>query len=176
MNVRIHENLRDLLVDIGSVRQAIRNPNNGDVEAIAQSIEMNGFAVPILARRDTREIIVGNHRYAAMLSLGADRIPVIWLDMNDEQATRLLLADNRTARLGRDDPAMLVELLDELHATPAALIGTGWEQDDLDRLHDLLTAPLDLSDEAGDARQNRAGAVMTCPNCGHQWGPGLGAA
>jgi len=60
-----------MLVDIETVKQADRNPNQGDVDAIAESIVLNGYAVPVIARRDTREIIAGNHRYAALLSLGA---------------------------------------------------------------------------------------------------------
>lgn len=41
-----------------------------------------------------------------------------------------MVADNRTARLGRDDPALLLELLDDLYATDRGLLGTGYEYDD----------------------------------------------
>lgn len=162
-----------MLVDIETVKQADRNPNMGDVEAIAESIVLNGFAVPVVARRDTRELIAGNHRYAALLSLGATSIPVIWVDMNDEQAARFLLADNRTSRLGRSDLALLSEVLDELNTSRHGLLGTGYTSEDLTRFHELVENPLTFGPDH-DARQ-RVGAksVFECPQCGHRWGPGL---
>jgi len=171
--VRFHDDVREMLVDIETVKQADRNPNQGDVEAIAESIVLNGYAVPVIARRDTREIIAGNHRYAALLSLGATLIPVIWVDMNDEQAARFLLADNRTARLGRDDLGLLAAVLDELDASRHGLLGTGYTHEDLSRFHQIIENPLSF-DSGNDARQ-RVGAksVFECPECGHRWGPGL---
>lgn len=175
--VRFHESVRDLLVPIEQVRQADRNPNAGDVEAIAESIEINGYVVPVIARRDTREIIAGNHRYAALHMLGANQIPVIWVDMTDEQAMRYLVADNRTTRLGTDDVGLLVELLDELSASEQALFGTGYDEDALERLHELAREPLSLEDLLPDAEpdavQRRGhGAEITCPECGHTFSLG----
>ncbi len=176
--VRYHESVRDLLVPIENVRQADRNPNAGDVEAIAESIEVNGYVVPVIARRDTHEIIAGNHRYAALHSLGATQIPVIWVDMTDEQATRYLIADNRTTRLGTDDIGLLVELLDELSDSELNLFGTGYDADALERLHELATEPLSLDDlmghqEGPDAVQRRGhGGEITCPECGHTFALG----
>lgn len=168
MAVRFHESVVDLLVPIEHVRQADRNPNAGDVDMIAESIEVNGYVVPVIARRDTREIVAGNHRYAALLSLGATQIPVIWVDMTDEQAMRYLLADNRTTRAGMDDIGLLTEILDELSATEVGLFGTGFTQVSLERLHELTVSPLSLDDLTGEepgARQHHSSDI-TCPECG----------
>lgn len=167
--VRFHESVRDLLVPIEHMRQADRNPNAGDVEAIAESIEINGYVVPVIARRDTHEIIAGNHRYAALLSLGATQIPVIWVDMSDEQAARYLVTDNRTTRLGKDDLGLLVEILDELHTSDLGLFGTGFSDEEYERLVEIAAQPLDLgaSDaEESDAVQRRGMSDITCPECG----------
>lgn len=175
--VRFAPGVRALLVDIGDVRAADRNPNNGDVDAIAESIVINGFQVPVIARADTHEIVAGNHRYYALLRLGADQIPVIWTEMDDAAAMRFLIADNRLARLGRDDPSMLLEMLHEVAgAAPFGLAGTGWSSTDLDYLTELTGGPLDLELEERDldaeaaqfARQR--GRAIICPSCGHEFG------
>jgi len=118
------------------------NANNGDVEAISESIEVNGFFAPLLVQRSSGFILVGNHRFVAALTLGTTSMPVIYLDVDDNHAKRIMLADNRTARLGMDDEAQLVELLDELYATDIGLGGTGYDYRDLERLHAVVDEPL----------------------------------
>jgi hypothetical protein len=169
--LRFVDGVRALLEPVENVTPAIRNPNNGDVDKIAESIAINGYRVPIIVREGTNEIICGNHRYYAVLSLGGDQIPVIRQPFTDEQAMRFLVADNRTARLGRDDPSMLLEILDELRVdTPAGLFGTGFDVEDVDRLRELIDSPFAGGDFAPQRGRN---VVHTCPQCGHQWGPGL---
>jgi hypothetical protein len=178
--VRFPAGVTDLLSPIGDVKPADRNPNNGDVDAICESIVINGFQVPVIARRDTGEIVAGNHRYYALLRLGATQVPVIWTDMDDTAASRFLIADNRLARLGRDDPAQLLEILREVQsATPIGLAGTGYDTEFIDYLTDVIGGPLDLSleddrdleAEASEFARQRARS-LTCPECGHEFTPG----
>jgi len=77
--------------------------------------------------------------------------------VDDEAALRILLADNRTARLGSDNEAALAELLTELAGTERGLAGTGFDGDDLDTLlndlagqagTELLTDPDEIPDNA----------------------------
>lgn len=173
MNVRIAEEIRDLLVDIETVHQYPGNPNSGDIDAVAESIEVNGFYSPILVQASTGYIVAGNTRYAAMLSLGATMIPARLVEMSDEQAKRILVVDNRTNRLGRDDDAALAELLDDLSGTDIRLLGTGFIPDDLDRLHTLLDEPLVIDIEEArpvEGAKQHAAAPITCPACGHEFG------
>jgi hypothetical protein len=123
-----------------------QNPNQGDLGVIAESIRTNGFFTPLIASRASGFILIGNHRFAAGRELGLETFPVHYLeDLTPEQERRILLADNRTARLGADDPNQLAKLLAELSRTPAGLFGTGYDGDDLDH---LLT---DLSRSAATA-------------------------
>jgi hypothetical protein len=110
------------------------NVNEGDVGAIAESIQTNGFYGSVIAQRSSGTIIAGEHRWRAAQATGGETVPVIWLDVDDEQARRIRLVDNRTTRLGRDDPAALADLLRELSSTSAGLAGTGFDGDDLDDL------------------------------------------
>ena len=131
-------------VDVEAIFQHPDNANNGDIDAIEESIEVNGFFAPILVQRSTGYILAGNHRYFAAYRLGARQVPVIYLDVDDERAKRIMLADNRTARLGHDDEALLADALRDLYATDVGLAGTGYHQPDLERLLKDLNEPLDF--------------------------------
>jgi DNA modification methylase len=67
-------------------------------------------------------------------------VPVIWVDVDDETAVRVLLADNRTNDVASYDNAVLAEILTELANGPG-LEGTGYDGDDLDQI---------IGDLAGD--------------------------
>ena len=116
-----------------------RNANHGDFGAIQESIGANGFYGTIVANKRTGHILAGNHRYAVAKSSAMETIPVSWVDVSQEEEIRILVADNRTTRLGQDDNAVLSEILAELAATDKGLIGTGFDGDDLDRLISDLT-------------------------------------
>lgn len=165
---RYHTALEPLMVPIESVQQYPDNPNGNDLDEVMQIIQVNGFTTPVLVQTSTGYIVDGNHRYQAVLALGATRIPVIWLDIDDEEAARMVVEHNRLARLGKDDDAILAGLLDSLAETERGLAGTGYTENYLQWLHDSLESPLDF-DESEFAKQNTAREI-TCPACGHQWG------
>lgn len=144
--VRYHPDLEPLLIAITNVEPHPDNPNNGDLDAVAVSIEVNGMYRPIYAQKSTRHIVAGNTTYAACLALDATTIPVVWLDITDEQATRILLADNKTAALAVRDPALETALLLGLEPSDLGLQGTGYTADDLDTLKKLTNTPIDDDD------------------------------
>jgi hypothetical protein len=134
--VRYHSTAATLLEDASLVKPYAANPRNGDVEAIIASIRENGCYRPIYAWRETGEILAGNHTYAALLELGETTIPIAWIEAPDLNAARkIVLADNRTADMGRYDEALLLE---ELRALDGDLEGTGYLPDDLDNIAALL--------------------------------------
>lgn len=135
--VTFHEDLENLLVPIDRVTQHPDNPRNGDVAAIAESIEINGFIAPVIAQRSTGYILAGNHRYQALLGLGAEVIPVVWVNVDQTAAKRYLLADNRTSDLGIYDNSNLVSILTELDDLDS-LLGSGYTSMDLEQLRTLL--------------------------------------
>lgn len=96
------------------------NPRRGDVEAVASSIQSNGFYGAIVAQRSTRYVLAGNHRLRAARALGMTEVPVIWLDCDDDRAKRILIADNRSSDLATWDNPTLIALLksfDDLEGT-----------------------------------------------------------
>jgi len=125
-HVRYHPALRDLLEPIERVTPHPDNPSNGDEEEIEGSIEANGMYRPVEAQLSTGHILAGNTTYAACLSLGASEIPVIWLDVDDETALRILIGDNEIARKAWVDPGLLNPHLELLQRTAKGLVGTGF--------------------------------------------------
>lgn len=106
------------------------NARRGDIAAIAESLRENRQFLPLVVQRSTGHILKGNQTFQAAVSMGWGQIDVVYVDVDDRRATKILLADNRTADLGsyEDDPlATLLSGLDDF-------IGTGYCQDDLDAL------------------------------------------
>lgn len=125
---------------IDAIRPHPRNPRQGDIGAIHHSIQNNGFYGTIIAQRSTGYILAGNHRWQAAQQTQATQVPVTWVDVDDDHALRILLADNRTNDLATYNDHALAEILEGLRNDTGTLDGTGYNDDDLD---DLLA---DLND------------------------------
>ena len=125
----------------------------GDVGAIEESIKQNGFFGACVVQKSTRFILAGNHRYLAAREAGLGDVPVLWVDVDDDRALRILLVDNRTNDEASYNREALAELLSEL-AGNSDLLGTGYDASDLDNLiKDLAgnTGSDSGSDSAGDS-------------------------
>ena len=119
-----------------------RNARRGDVDAIARSLHVNGQYKPIVVNRGTltgrpNEVLAGNHTLLGARDLGWSSIDCYVIDVDDEAATRINIADNRTSQLGGFDNAELAALLD----TFEDLEGTGYTGQELEDLHALITPP-----------------------------------
>lgn len=140
-----------------------RNPRRGDIGAIYESIRENGFYGAVVAQKSTGYILAGNHRYQAAQQAGAQKIPVIWVDVDDERAIKILLADNRTNDLATYDDNVLTELLQELAGGPG-LDGTGFDNDALDELLNELSTSLNDSASAAEQKYTpKVGALIYEP-------------
>jgi DNA modification methylase len=122
------------LVATETLKKHPRNVNRGDLVAIEGSIAENGFYGAIVAQRSTGHILAGNHRFDAAVAAGMANVPVTWVDVDDDRALRILLADNRTTRLGHDDQEALAALLQEILTDTDTLAGTGFDEAALDAL------------------------------------------
>lgn len=133
-----------LQVDVVPVSDLLPYPGNarrGDVAAVKESLRVNGLFRPLVVRAETMHVLAGNHTLQALRELAGEddrwtEVPVTFLrDLTDEQARRVVLADNRTSDLATYDDQALLDLLRELGDD---LSGTGYVQDDLAVLESLL--------------------------------------
>lgn len=104
------------------------NPRRGNLEVIKASIQKNGFYGAVVAQKSSRRILVGNHRWQAAKELKHKTVPVIWVDVDDATALRILLVDNRANDLADDNTHDLALMLERLGAD--ALDGTGYTRED----------------------------------------------
>jgi ParB-like chromosome segregation protein Spo0J len=79
------------LVGIDTVRPHPRNVNEGNVVAIAQSMKANGFYGALRVQRSSGHICAGNHSWLAAKEIGLKQVPVIFLDISDDAALRVML-------------------------------------------------------------------------------------
>lgn len=124
-----------------------KNPRRGDVDAIAESLKARGQYRPIVVNIGTHashdyEILAGNHTYLAAKKLGWKTIQATTVDVDDDQAAQIVLADNRLADLGGYDDETLSALLSDV----SSLDGLGWSQDDVDELAAALEPERDNSE------------------------------
>ena len=119
------------------------NPKRGDTAAIEASLMVNSQYRPLTVNLGTHtgrpmEVLKGNHTLTAIRNL-AERKPddprwqtvQIWqVDVDDDRAARIVVADNRTHAKGTTNEEKLLALLEPLDD----LDGTGYDLDDLKAL------------------------------------------
>jgi hypothetical protein len=98
-------------VDVATLKHHPDNPRIGDVDAIAASIEANGWFGTLVVQKSTRFILVGNHSFDAAVGLGFTELPVQFIDCDDDRALRVMLASNRSADLAEYNDEQLDKLL-----------------------------------------------------------------
>jgi len=137
------------------------NPRIGNISALRASLEANKQFSPLVVQRSTGYILQGNHTYAAAKLLGWEQIDVVYVDVGDTEAKRIVLASNRIADLGSYNDAMLANLLQELVDDDASLLqGTGYEKDDVDGLLDATVTDIDIPvDVDGSEREATRAAI-----------------
>lgn len=138
--------------DIDDLGMFHKNPRVGNVEKIADSLDTSGQFKPIIVNVGTHtgrenEILAGNHTYLAAKRLGWNTIYVAFVDVDETTATKINLADNRTADEGGYDDTLLAELL----ASLPDISGTGFEQEEVSKLLDSID--LDISEAIEDAAE-----------------------
>lgn len=118
-----------------------RNPRRGNVQAIKDSLRAHGQYKPIVLNLGTHtgramEVLAGNHTVIAFRDLQQeepeeDRWRLLTgyvIDVDEDEAKRIVLVDNRTPELGQGyDNDVLTDLLGSL----GDLTGTGYTDDDL---------------------------------------------
>lgn len=150
-----------------------RNPRRGDVAKIAESLRRHGQFRAIVVNEGTLtgrpwEVLAGNHTLMAARSLDWERIDAAIVDVSEEDAAAIVLADNRLADIGDYDNTDLADLLESLNGD---YLGTGYDDAFLDDLHDLLNPPDSadaLTPPDGDKYDRQFAVTVICNDEEHQ--------
>jgi len=139
------------LVAVGALRHHPENARRGNAKVVRESIRENGWYGAIIVQRSTGFVLVGNTRLDAAIAEGRREIPVIYADVDDARARRIMLADNRTSDLAEYEDESLAELLRKISAEEAGFAGTGFAGTGFDdaALAELLerTGPTLIADD-----------------------------
>ena len=99
---------------IGEVAAWPRNPKDHTaehVEAIRASLDRFGWAAPLVANSRTGQLVAGHGRLLAALERRDEFVPVRWIDLSEDDAELLALADNRLNEIGGYREEKLAEIL-----------------------------------------------------------------
>lgn len=144
--VRFFPALEPLFVHIDSIEPAPWNYNNGDLDAIQESIEVNGMFEFVKVQQSTRHIFAGNHTWMVCKMLGSQVIPAVFYDVDTAEAKRMAVAHNVTASLAKPDPGLLLDLLDQIKEHAGDLSGSAITLDEFEKLKALNDIPLESHD------------------------------
>jgi len=126
------EFVRDFPVD-----QLVPYPGNvrlHDLESKLDSLDANGRYKPLVVQRSTKYVLTGNGTLdAAVNHRGCTTMPVLLIDVDDDHARRINLADNATADKGTYDFEALAAVLAE-YADEGDMMGTGYTMTDYEAI------------------------------------------
>ncbi len=118
--------IKDLRLDPANPRRF----SDEESESLTRSIREFGFVDPVIARRENKMVIGGHQRLLAARKLGMKQVPVVLVDLSEDQAHLLNLALNRIS--GSFDQELLARFLADLNAVPGLdLTLTGFPEDEL---------------------------------------------
>lgn len=146
-----------LVGDADILKEHPQNPNRGDDETVEESVDVNGWYGAVIAQRSTGYVLAGNTRFRVARERGAKEIPVIWKDVDDEEAIRIMLVDNESARKAEMDQDTLTLLLEGL----GDLRGTGYADGGVDAALDAVEALEEGSDDTDDVGDDVPDDVYT---------------
>lgn len=135
--------LQVVRVPIGEPILHPQNARRSDMALLRSSLLTYGQYSPLVGQRSTRYVLRGNHLLIAARGLGWTEIDVVYVDVDDEWAAKIVLIDNRSSDLAGYDTAELLERLQDL----PDLRGTGFGQPDLDGLLAEVNAQVPLAED-----------------------------
>jgi hypothetical protein len=136
------------------------NPRRGDVDAIRASLRAHGQYRSVVVNERDMVVLAGNHLVEAARREGFSDVVVDFVDVDEDQARRIVAVDNRASDLAGYDAGALIELLSSCEG----LDGTGYDDQALEALIADTQAVLVLEDDEPPALpaepSSRAGDVF----------------
>jgi len=110
-----------------------------DLESLGRSLRFFGAVEPVVVNRRSGHIVGGHQRVKAAVAEGMESLPVVYVDLDEPSEKQLNLALNRIT--GEFEPQALAEVLADLKRLGADLELTGFSEDELSDLLEILEEP-----------------------------------
>lgn len=124
-----------------------QNPRRGDIQAIAESLAYHGQFKPIVVNKKNNQILAGNHTYKAAKKLGWKTVSVVYVDVENDEARKIMLTDNRLNDLASYNEPMLATVLESFKGD---LEGTGFTEADIESLNRQIAKGDEIFDASTD--------------------------
>lgn len=131
-------NLENMKIEVARIdslvpyKQNVRIHTKRNLDAIKNSLKEFGQTKPIVVRKETREILCGNGTYQAAVALGWENINCHFIDIDEQRAKVLMIADNRSSDLSQMDEKAVLDLLQSFDSDMLEL--TGYDDKQLDNM------------------------------------------
>ncbi len=158
--VSLHSDV--VMVKAELLQEHPENPRLGNEDILEESIREHGFYGSLVVQKSTGYILIGNHRFrVGRNAFSMPEFPVVYLDIPDEQAKKILLMDNRSSDFGDYDEHVLLKLIQEIAEEGVGhLVGSGYTENDLqDLINKLATDGIDELVEGFDHDEDESSAT-----------------
>lgn len=160
------------LSDLIPLEDNPRKIEPANARALKASIERFGIVELIVWNKRTGHIVSGHQRCAVLQSMGVGEVPVIVVDMDDEEERAAAITMNNFAIEGEfTNP--INELLGSIREEDAQLYAELRMEnlkDDVSKLLDKVDSKSkDLDDKINNAVEHTEEYDTECPCCGHKW-------
>lgn len=151
---KITSRLAELKVEYIPITSIYPNPYNPnrqsdrEFDLLKKSIIEDGFTQPVVVQKSSRMIVDGEHRWRALNQLGLKEIPVVFVEMSDQQMRISTLRHNRAR--GSEDIELSIQVLRdlrELGALDKAVDSLDIDDIELQAMLDDLPAPELMANE-----------------------------
>ena len=124
-----------IYMDIDDLYPAPDNPRVNDhvVDKVVRSIQLHGFAAPIVANLQG-EILAGHTRWKAAKKINMEKVPVRQMDLTGDQARLYRIADNKLSEFADWDEGMLKEQLADLEKAFPVDVADLFTDDELEQM------------------------------------------
>lgn len=144
-------NISDLNQDMANVREH----NKKNLDTIKASLQKFGQYKPLIVQQSTNIVLVGNARLSQMKELGLEYVECVFVNIPNDRAELLKIADNRTADLSNWD---YEKLLKQIEVLPADFTSVAFDQSDYEYLRKISKQKVTLKPK-----------LISCPFCNHEF-------
>ena len=160
-------------MDINELKPFVDNPrehSERNINDIQRSIKRFGWTNPIIVRKADNMIVAGHGRVEAAQKQGLEKVPVIYVEMTENDAKLYSITDNRTSETSQWDIVSLDDLMKELSEVPDIVLeDTGFHADELEGLLSSFDNQWFDPVNAEDQPILDARSTTECPKCGHEF-------